>query len=49
MKKRCNRYHLFHQCKTDLCKACRGPKIYFDQFIDCYMSEIAELDPDYFD
>lgn len=49
MKKSCSRCHQPHQCKTELCRICRGPKIHFGIHEDNYISDIADVDPEYFD
>ena len=48
-KKRCIKCYEPHQCKTKLCKLCRGPKISVGLHQNSYLSEIAEEDPEYFD
>lgn len=48
-RKRCDRCYQPHQCKTKLCKLCRGPKISVGLHRDSYLSDIAEEDPKYFD
>ena len=49
IRKYCTRCHHAHQCKTQLCKACRGPKISLGIHDSSYLSDIAESDPSYFD
>ena len=48
-KRQCARCHAAHRCTTPLCKACRGPQLRNGKHSGAYISDIADVDPGYFD